>query len=87
MSTNFAHGHSGYINHGCRCSTCTGAHSVYQREWREANHARYAGQHPEGKPYNASTYKNHGCRCFGCTEAKRAYHRDYYERRKAEAEK
>jgi hypothetical protein len=35
MSENFAHGASGYNNHGCKCDVCRAGHAEKMRKYRK----------------------------------------------------
>lgn len=70
----------GYSNYGCRCETCTTAHSKALYRAKERRMQRPTPAHVHG---SANGYGNYGCRCEPCTKAWTDDSRDRSQRRRA----
>jgi hypothetical protein len=78
----WTHGASGYRTYGCRCATCTTAHTERHRNERANRIARLKAD-PSLAPHGrAETYKNWGCRCERCTDAHSRRCAEYKRRRR-----
>lgn len=78
----FTHGYSAYVNHKCRCRTCTLEHSK-ELAFKRAKRAFMLKTDPSLAPHGLpNTYTNWGCRCPECKIAHSEYEKERYAARK-----